>query len=79
MDRNKYLNLCKECAIVCDEGLYAVKVDVPERLCVEYKGAKYYPVGYQLAFNKDGTVIHTAVLHELAANGIVYAPLNDVK
>ena len=79
MDRTEYLNKCKECAMICNEGLYAVKVDVPERLQVEYKGAKYYPEGYQLAFNKDGSVRHTAILHDLKANCVAYVPLQDVK
>jgi hypothetical protein len=59
--------------------MYAVKVDVPERLRVEYKGAEYYPVGYQLSFKRDGSVIHTAVLHDLKTNCLAYVPLNDVK
>ena len=42
MDRTKYLNLCKECAMICDEGLYGMKIDVLERLQVEYKGINYY-------------------------------------
>lgn len=75
MDRNNYLNKCKECAIVCDEGLY----DVPERLQVEYRGIKYRPQGYALSFNRDGKVIHTAILHSLTANSVVYALLDDVK
>lgn len=65
--------------MICDEGMHAVKVDVPERLCVEYKDAKYYPVGYQLSFKRDGSVIHTAVLHDLKANCLAYVPLQDVK
>lgn len=79
MDRTNYLNLCKECAMICNEGLYAVKVDAPDRLRVEYKGAKYYPVGYQLSFKRDGSVIHTAILHDLKANCMAYVPLKDVK
>lgn len=79
MDRTDYLNKCKECAMICNEGLYAAKVDVPERLRVEYKGAKYYPAGYQLAFKRDGSVIHTAILHDLQANCMAYVPLQDVK
>ena len=79
MDRTNYLNLCKECAMICNEGLYSVKVNVPERLRVEYKGAKYYPAGYQLAFKRDGSVIHTAILHDLQANCMAYVPLQDVK
>lgn len=79
MDRTNYLNLCKECAMICNEGLYAVKVDVPDRLRVEYKGASYYPVGYQLAFKRDGSVIHTAILHDLNASSLAYVPLQDVR
>lgn len=79
MDRTLYLNKCKECAMICDERLYAAKVDAPERLRVEYKGATYYPVGYQLAFRKDGSVIHTAILQDLNANCMAYVPLQDVK
>ncbi len=79
MDRTKYLNLCKECAMICDEGLYAVKTNVPDRLQVEHKGAKYYPSGYQLSFRKDGSVRHTAILQDLTANCVAYVPLQDVK
>lgn len=79
MKRNDYLNLCKECAMICDEGYYHKKENVPERLQVTYKDTKYYPVGYQLAFRKDGSVIHTAILHDLKANCMAYVPLQDVK
>lgn len=60
------------------EGMYHVKENVPESLQVEYKGASYYPDGYQLAFNSDGTVRHTAILHDLTVASLVYAPLKDV-
>ncbi len=79
MDRTEYLNKCKECAMICDEGLYRMKVDVPERLQVEYKGVKYYPVGYELSFNKDGSVRHVAIIHDLKANSVCHVALNDVK
>ncbi len=79
MDRTNYLNLCKECAMMCDEGLYRMKVDVPERLQVEYNGVKYYPVGYELSFNKDGSVRHVAIIHDLKANSVCHVALKDVK
>ncbi len=79
MDRTEYLNKCKECAMICDEGLYAVKVDVPERLQVEYKGIKYYPVAYELSFNKDGSVRHVAIIHDLKANSVCHVALKDVE
>lgn len=84
MDRTKYLNLCKECAMICDEGVYGMKVNVPERLQVRYKMPgydehKYYPVGYELSFNRDGSTRHIAIIHDLEANSICHAPLKDVK
>lgn len=79
MDRNKYLTLCKECAMMCDEGMYHMKINVPESLQVEFNGAKYYPVGYELSYNKDGTVCHEAIIHDLKANSICHVPLKDLK
>lgn len=79
MDRTQYLNLCKECAMMCDEGLYKVKINVPERLHVAYKGVKYYPAGYELSFNRDGSVRHVAILHDLKANSIWRVPLQEVE
>lgn len=79
MERNKYLTLCKECAIMCNEGLYKMKVNVPSNLQVEFNGNKYYPQGYELSFASDGTVIHTAIIHDLIANSICHVPLRDVK
>ena len=79
MDRTDYLNKCKECAMICDERLYGMKINVPERLQVEYKGIKYYPVGYELSFNRDGSVRHVAIIHDLKANSICHAALKDIK
>ena len=79
MDRTNYLNLCKECAMICDEGLYGMKINVPERLQVEYKGIKDYPVGYELSFNRDGSVRHVAIIHDLKANSACHVALKDIK
>ncbi len=79
MDRTTYLNKCKECAMICDEEVGGVKVDVPERLQVEYKGIKYYPLAYSIYFNRDGSVKHWATLHDLKANSITGGLLQDVK
>ncbi len=56
-----------------------MKINVPERLQVEYKGVKYYPVGYELSFNRDGSVRHVAIIHALKANGVCHVALKDVK
>lgn len=78
MDRTDYLNKCKECAMMCDEGMFGMKVNVPKHLQVEWKNVKYYPVGYELSFRKDGTVRHEAIIHDLKANSICHAPLQDI-
>ena len=56
-----------------------MKINVPERLQVEYKGIKYYPVGYELSFKRDGSVCHVAIIHDLKANSICHAALKDIK
>ena len=78
MDRNKYLHLCRKCAMIKSEGVYGVKSNVPEELRVMFSGVEYYPDYYELKFNSDGTVRHTAVLHDLHANSITHAPLEKV-
>ena len=78
MDRTDYLNKYKECAMMCDEGMFGMKVNVPKHLQVEWKNVKYYPVGYELSFRKDGTVRHEAIIHDLKANSICHVPLQDI-
>ena len=78
MDRKEYLNKCKECAMICDE-VGGVKVDVPKRLQIEYRGIMYYPLGYSIYFNRDGSVKHYVTLHDLKANSIMGALLQDIK
>lgn len=78
MDRNKYLHLCRKCAMIKSEEVYGVKSNVPDELRVVYNGAEYYPDSYVLRFNRDGTVNHTSVIHDLHANSITHAPLEKV-
>ena len=56
-----------------------MKKFVPEQLRVTYKGIDYYPFGYSMYANHDGTWRHTAVLHDLIANAVVSAPLVEVE
>lgn len=56
-----------------------MKKNVPEQLQVTYKGIDYYPFGYSMYANPDGTWRHSAVLHDIKANAIVSAPLMDVE
>lgn len=79
MDRTKYLNMCRECAMIKSRGLYGIRQNVPDRLLVSWQNREYYPHSYELAFNDDGTVNHIAVLHDLTANSISHVPLMDVR
>ena len=71
MERNTYLQKILQCAML--------KESVPEALRVVYKGIEYYPFGYSMYGNPDGTWRHTAVLHDIKANAIVSAPLMEVE
>ena len=46
---------------------------------VEYDGISYQPYAYELKFQTDGKIKHTAILTEPKANCLVYCRLEDVK
>ena len=46
---------------------------------VEYSGIAYQPYAYELKFQPDGKIKHTAILKEPKANCLVYCRLEDVK
>ena len=77
MDRTEFLKLCQR-ASVLEDGICGTKKDVPKELTVKFDGRKYYPVAYQLCFEKGNTV-HKAILHELNVNSVVVADLNKVE
>lgn len=67
MDRKLYLELCQRNAT---HG---------KKVFVRYVGNDYLPSAYQLGFNSDGTVRHTAILNEYKSNTLVYCRLQDVE
>lgn len=79
MERNTYLQKILQCAKLKETGLPGMKESVPDALRVVYKGIEYYPFGYSMYANFDGTWRHTAVLHDIKANAVVSAPLVDVE
>ena len=62
---------------VLKNGICGIKENVPDELMVVYNGIKYYPVAYELSFDK-GQPTHTAILHDLQANSITSADLERV-
>ena len=69
MDRTEYLNLCKQISVLYPH--------IPTECIVECDGIPYYPQAYQLSFDKGATV-HTAILHDLNAQSVMYCPLDKV-
>ena len=65
MERKLYLELCQR---------QAMKGDT----LVEYGGIAYQPYAYELKFQQDGKIKHTAILKEPKANSLVYCRLEDV-
>ena len=78
MERNKYLTMCQMCAGIY-ETLGGMKQNVPDALKVKYKMGEYYPIAYQLSFDKHGKAVHTAVLHSVNTNSVTYANLEGVE
>ena len=66
MERKLYLELCQR---------QAMKGDA----LVEYGGIAYHPYAYELKFQPDGKIKHTAILKEPKSNCLVYCRLEDVK
>lgn len=66
MERKLYLELCQR---------QAIKGGV----LVEYSGIAYQPYSYELKFQPDGKIKHTAILKEPKANSLAYCRLEDVK
>ena len=65
MERKLYLELCQRQAIKGDA-------------LVEYDGVAYQPHAYELKFQSDGKIKHTAILKEPKANCLVYCRLEDL-
>ena len=65
MERKLYLELCQR---------QAMKSGV----LVEYSGIAYHPYAYELKFQSDGKIKHTAILKEQKSNSLVYCKLEDV-
>ena len=66
MERNDFFKACQNHAI-------------GKKTAVSFDGIEYYPIAYQLAYNADGTVRHTAVLRDIASNCEIYCRLADVQ
>ena len=66
MERNDFFKACQAHAI-------------GKNTAVEYGGIAYYPIAYQLAYNADGTVRHTAVLQDVKSRALIYCRLQDVQ
>lgn len=73
IDRTKYLQMCRDCAML------SVRNNVPDNLRVIYGGIEYYPVSYTLAFESNGATRHIATIHDLKANCVHDVLLKDVE
>ena len=77
MNRSEYLSLCQKCSML-PKGVQGVKQNIPDDLKVVFEGVAYYPESYMLTF-KNGKAKHTAILHGLTANTIIYSKLEKVE
>lgn len=77
MERKKYLQLCQQCSTL-PKGCQGIRTNVPENLKVLFNHNAYYPESYLMSFS-NGNAKHTALLHELNSNSVVYVPLKKVE
>ena len=77
MDRTEFLQMAQKVSML-KSGICGIKENVPDELKVVHNGIVYYPVAYELSFDK-GQTVHKAILHDLKANSITYADLGKVK
>lgn len=76
MDRTEFLQMCQQVSML-KSGILGIKENVPDELKVIHNSIIYYPVAYELSFDK-GQAVHKAILHDLNANSIVYVDLSKV-
>ena len=76
MDRTEFLKMCQKVSML-KSGILGIKENVPDELKVIHNGIIYYPVAYELSFDK-GQPKHTAILHDLQANSITKCDLERV-
>lgn len=76
IDRNIYLKMCQRCSTL--EIIAGTAINVPSDLLVKYKNIIYYPIGYEMLFNRDGVPIHSGILHDLKANCVVRANFQEI-
>lgn len=77
MERNAFLNLCREVSML-PEGLNYMRTNVPLHLRVIYNNSEYYPVSLYFKF-LNGRTNNIAVLHDLKANSFLSVPLEEVR
>lgn len=77
MDRTEFLQMAQKVSML-KSGICGIKENVPDELKVVHNGFVYYPVAYELSFDK-GQPKHTAILHDLSANSVTHADLERVR
>lgn len=71
LDRKQFLDMCQEIS------KYSFESKIPGDLICVYENIEYYPLAYELTFEK-GKPKHIAILHDKKANSITKAPLARV-
>ena len=78
MERKRFLMLCQRVSIYSDRSV-GVGCEEINACLVECDAIKYIPKAYILSYDKKGNAVHTAVLQDLKANSVTYAPLDSVQ
>ena len=77
MNRKEFLEICQKASALPETTMH-MKTQIPPELTVLCDGIQFYPIGYEMTF-KRGISQHTAILHDMKANGVIYADLQKVE
>lgn len=73
IERNEYIRMCQKVAML-PRGTKPT-----DELRLIYGGIEWYPVYYAMKFDNEGNAINVACLHDINANSVNYALLNEIE
>lgn len=78
MERKEYLERCQRCATL-PKGAYSLGKDIPDDIKVVCGESEYSPWAYMLTFDVNGNAIHTAMVHDINTNLVLFKELSEIK
>ena len=79
MTRDEYFIRLQKAAARLGRYFKFLDVEWSDDELVTFRGKKYFPTKYILSFDRKIQAVHTCELHDLRANSVVIAALDDIE